>query len=143
MSHIVRELSHIYKEVKLAKKNPVVRQNTIANTNPNDIVKSIESNDSFLENMTGSDGFDQMKQEAVKRITAKINKAGSISNLSDVITPDDTLSHAMKSNINNNFSERAKAIAAKPNQLPKNYKAGFRRTISQRQMSSLESFVRT
>ena len=68
----------------------------MANTNPNDIVKSIETNDSFLENMTGSDGFDQMKQEAVKRITAKINKAGSISNLSDVITPDDTLSNAMK-----------------------------------------------
>ena len=59
MSHIVRELSHIYREVK--KKNPVVRQSTIANTNTNEIVKSIESSDSFLENMTGSDGFDQMK----------------------------------------------------------------------------------
>ena len=39
MSHIVRELSHIYREIKLAKKNPAVRQSTIANTNTENIVK--------------------------------------------------------------------------------------------------------
>ena len=59
MQHIVRELSHIYKEVKIAQKKSLARQNTVQqNGNPNDVAKSNDSNESFLINMTGSDNFD-------------------------------------------------------------------------------------
>ena len=59
-----------------------------------------------------------MKKKAVQRITEKIKKAGSISKLSDVCTPDDTLAHQMKQSLNTNFTEQAKAANTKPQHLP-------------------------
>lgn len=59
-----------------------------------------------------------MKKEAVKRITEKIKEAGSISKLSDVCSPDDTLAHQMKQSLNTNFTKQAEAANTKPQHIP-------------------------
>ena len=71
MQHIVRELSHIYKEVKQSKKT-LNHQNTIQQTSNQSETKQFEPKEVFIHNMTGIEGFDDMKKEAVKRITQKI-----------------------------------------------------------------------
>ena len=54
------------------------------------LLKSVDSAESFENNMTGSEAFDNIKKTATQRIINNIKKAGSITKLyelDEVVTP--------------------------------------------------------